>query len=184
MKDQTTYYLEEDVRRVSDAWLATETEYMIREAAAIETIFNDNKEYPALVLARLQHLVAEIDRRAKIARYKPFLNGKINPDKLEDIKARLTPLEKVIGQFIVLRKQGNVLVAHCPFHEDRYPSFTVYNDHYFCFGCKTGGDVFSWLMQMNQGATFAEAVQVAANLAGVELRPLPRVQADERSLLT
>lgn len=40
------------------------------------------------------------------------------------------------------------MVAHCPFHEgDESPSFTVYETGtYFCFGCKTWGDAYKFLL--------------------------------------
>lgn len=166
------YYLEEDVQRMTDEWLITETTYVMRQSADIDEVAQ-NEEYIALVMKRLEHLTSEVARREKLARngYTMATSGKVSADKLEDIKARLTPLDRVIGQYIVLRKSGALHVAHCPFHEERVPSFTVYSDHYFCFSCKTGGDVFSWLMQMNQVSTFGDAVKVAANMAGVDLTP-------------
>ena len=32
-------------------------------------------------------------------------------------------------------------MVRCPFHEDRTPSMKLYEDHYFCFGCRKHGDV-------------------------------------------
>lgn len=179
-----TVYLPDDIEYLTDAAFITEYEYVLRQEAAIEALAPDNAEYVALVLARLEHLNSEAQRRLTLVRYKPYLNGRISVDKIEEIKERL-PLDRVIGQFVRLRKAGANQVAHCPFHEDKTPSLTVYKDHYFCFGCQTGGDVFSWLMQMQQGATFMSAVRAAALMAGVELRPLPKSSVgDERALLT
>lgn len=32
----------------------------------------------------------------------------------------------------------------CPFHDDKTPSFHVYQTHYYCFGCEAHGDVLDW----------------------------------------
>lgn len=170
----STVYLPDDVEYLTDAELISEYEYVQRQAEAIDTLTPENEEYVALVLARLEHLNAEAERRAKLVRYKPYLNGRISAEKIEEIKARL-PIDRVIGQFVMLRKAGANQVARCPFHEDKTPSLTIYKDHYFCYSCKTGGDVFSWLMQMQQGASFMDAVRAAALMAGVELYERLRV---------
>lgn len=170
----STVYLPDDVEYLTDAEFITEYEYVLRQSAAIDTLTPENEEYVALVLARLEHLNAEAERRRNLVRYKPYLGGRINEGKIDEIKGRL-PLDRVIGQFVMLRKAGANLVARCPFHEDKAPSLTVYKDHYFCYSCKAGGDVFSWLMQMQQGATFMDAVRAAALMAGVELYDRLRV---------
>ena len=66
-------------------------------------------------------------------------------------------IARVIGEALRLKREGNLLVGLCPFHGEKTPSFTVYIDHYHCFGCGAHGDVFDWLMQMHR-MTFAEAV--------------------------
>jgi len=63
------------------------------------------------------------------------------------------------------------MVGLCPFHSEKTPSFHVSAERQFfhCFGCKAGGDVFSFLMQMEQ-LTFPEALRKLAERAGI---PLP-----------
>lgn len=175
-------FAHQELAYMPDSWLKTEHEYVRREAAGIETITPENESYAALTMHRLNHLNDEHDRRIKLKRYQPDYRDTIKPEVLAEIKRRL-PLDRFLGQFLTLRKEGHALVARCPYHEESTPSFTVYSDHFYCFGCQVYGDLFDWLMR-DASRTFAEAVQVAANLVGVELRPLPRVQADERSLLT
>jgi CHC2 zinc finger len=54
----------------------------------------------------------------------------------------------VIGETLRLKRAGRTLIALCPFHGEKTPSFHVYKDgHYHCFGCGAHGDVFNWLMQ-------------------------------------
>jgi hypothetical protein len=91
--------------------------------------------------------------------------------KVEEIKRRV-PISAVIGETLALRRDGRELVALCPFHAERTPSFTV-NDaksFFHCFGCGAHGDVFDWLEQ-TRGMTLPEAAQ---HLACDGPRPNPK----------
>lgn len=33
--------------------------------------------------------------------------------------------------------------ANCPFHQERTPSMKLYDDHFYCFGCQSSGDVIT-----------------------------------------
>lgn len=48
-----------------------------------------------------------------------------------------------------VRKSERWLMWHCPFHADRVASFAVRADgtHWFCFGCRKGGDAAGWLKE-------------------------------------
>lgn len=78
----------------------------------------------------------------------------------------------VIGQYLDLNKSGANYFAHCPFHEDSTPSFSVNRDKqiYKCFSCKRGGSVFSFI-QEKEGLSFPESVLKVAELANVDLDP-------------
>lgn len=57
------------------------------------------------------------------------------------------------------RSGSKYKVWSCPFHEgDNTPSFTVWEDHYKCFGCEEKGNVISWTMK-RAGLPFKEACQ-------------------------
>ena len=58
----------------------------------------------------------------------------------------------------------------CPFHEERTPSFGIdpVEKLYHCFGCGTGGDVFSFVME-TEGLDFAGALESLADRYGVQL---------------
>lgn len=68
-------------------------------------------------------------------------------------------LHEVVERYAKLHARGSLLVAHCPFHDDRNPSFTVYpqSDTYYCFGCETHGDVVKFLMDM-ESMSYKEAL--------------------------
>jgi len=77
----------------------------------------------------------------------------------EDIK-RTADIVELIGQYVQIRKAGRNYVGLCPFHAEKTPSFTVNPERqtFHCFGCKKGGDIFSFWMEYHN-ATFPEAVK-------------------------
>ncbi len=55
-------------------------------------------------------------------------------------------IEKVVGDFLNLKKKGVNYSGKCPFHNEKTPSFVVSPSKgiYKCFGCgKSGGSVSS-----------------------------------------
>src|SRR3954452_11971974 len=78
---------------------------------------------------------------------------------------------ELVGARTELRRSGtNRLQGLCPFHEERTPSFGIdpVEKLYHCFGCGTGGDVFSFVMA-TEGLDFAGALEALAERYGVEL---------------
>jgi DNA primase len=83
-----------------------------------------------------------------------------------------TAIEEVVGGYVELRKSGVRFLGRCPFHDETKPSFTVNPDRnlFHCFGCKKGGDVIGFLMEI-EGKSFMEALVELAGRAGVEIPP-------------
>jgi DNA primase len=80
---------------------------------------------------------------------------------------------KVVGEYVRLRKAGpNRFTGLCPFHTEKTPSFGVNVPHQFykCFGCGKGGDVFSFVQEI-EGVSFFEAMRSLAERYGI---PLPK----------
>ncbi len=109
------------------------------------------------------------------------------PAFLDELRAR-TPLAALVGRRVRLQKSGRNSRGCCPFHNERTPSFYVYQDGFHCFGCGAHGDAISFVMQ-TQGASFPEAVAALAAEAGLEVpRPSPtpagaaRAEAERRRL--
>lgn len=44
----------------------------------------------------------------------------------------------------------------CPFHKEKTASMKIYKDSFYCFGCGSGGDIFSFVQEMD-GISFKEA---------------------------
>lgn len=88
---------------------------------------------------------------------------------VEDVKSRLNVVE-VIGSYVKLEKAGLNWKARCPFHNEKSPSFMVSEERqsFHCFGCNKGGDVFTFLMEM-ESLEFKEALGILAERAGVDL---------------
>jgi replicative DNA helicase len=87
----------------------------------------------------------------------------------DEIK-RAVDIVDVIGHYVELHRAGKEYEACCPFHKEATPSFKVNPEAqlYNCFGCQSGGDVFTFLVK-HEGITFSEAVSRAAELGGLTL---------------
>lgn len=104
-------------------------------------------------------------------------------DEKDQIKDRLDVAE-VIGGYLELRKAGmGSYKALCPFHQERTPSFHVSTEKqiWHCFGCNKGGDIFSFVMDM-EGMSFREALEILADKAGVDLPEKPNFKKTDNNL--
>jgi len=52
-------------------------------------------------------------------------------------------VEKCLGE--PKEKSGKSRTWNCPMHDDSSPSFTVYKDGFYCFGCGAHGDYLDWV---------------------------------------
>ncbi len=93
----------------------------------------------------------------------------IPEEVINEIKYR-NDIETVMAPYVNLKRRGKNLVGLCPFHNEKTPSFTVYpeNGSFYCFGCGVGGDVFSFVRQI-ENLDYIEAVKLLAERSGVAL---------------
>ena len=93
----------------------------------------------------------------------------------EEIRARID-IAELVGRYVKLKASGRNLKGLCPFHKEKTPSFIVTPDRgtFHCFGCDKGGDVYTFLQEM-EGIEFREALTLLAEEAGVAL---PTYQRD------
>lgn len=92
------------------------------------------------------------------------------PDDLIREIRESNDIVSVISEYMTLTKKGNNHFGLCPFHGEKTPSFSVNErDQFFhCFGCGAGGNVFTFLMQI-ENMTFVEAVKHLADRAHIAL---------------
>ena len=89
---------------------------------------------------------------------------------LDEVVAR-NDIADVVSSYVTLTRKGSNLFGLCPFHNEKTPSFSVAPDKqiYHCFGCKKGGSVINFIMEI-EGLSFPEAVAFLAKRANL---PLP-----------
>jgi len=77
----------------------------------------------------------------------------------------------VVAQYVDLKKKGRNYFGLCPFHSEKTPSFSVAPDKqiYHCFGCGSGGNVFSFIVE-HEKVTFVEAVQQLGEKYGIQVQ--------------
>ena len=96
--------------------------------------------------------------------------GLIRRTSIDEVRSRAR-IDEVVGQHVTLKPAGvGSLKGLCPFHDEKTPSFHV-RPHvglYHCFGCGAGGDVISFVQNIDH-VTFTEAVERLADSAGVRL---------------
>ncbi len=92
------------------------------------------------------------------------------PEEAVDEVRRQSDLVTVVEDYIKLEKKGKSWVGLCPFHGEKTASFSVSAEKqlYYCFGCGAGGNVFNFIMQM-ENLAFMDAVRFLAQRAGVKL---------------
>ena len=89
---------------------------------------------------------------------------------LDELIAR-SDIVDVVSGYVALQRKGGNLFGLCPFHNEKTPSFSVWPDKqiYHCFGCKKGGGVINFIMEI-ENLTFPEAVRFLAKRANL---PVP-----------
>lgn len=90
-------------------------------------------------------------------------------DTVQEIKERLS-ITDVVAPYVKLTKAGKYYKGLCPFHNEKTPSFMVSPERgfYHCFGCGKGGDVFTFIQEMER-VDFRGALTMLAEKAGVEI---------------
>lgn len=85
----------------------------------------------------------------------------------------------VVSGYVALQPRGSEYWGCCPFHNEKTPSFHVRPDQqtYYCFGCKKGGGVVNFVMEI-ENLSFPDAVRFLAKRANL---PVPEAARDDGS---
>ena len=88
---------------------------------------------------------------------------------IEELKYA-SDIEELVSSYVRLSRKGKNSKGLCPFHSEKTPSFTVYpeNGSYYCFGCGAGGDVITFVRQV-ENLEYVEAVRFLAQKAGMRM---------------
>jgi len=107
-----------------------------------------------------------------------LIQVRIPEELIEEIRQRNSIVD-VIGNYVTLEKKGPRYLGRCPFHNEKTPSFTVTpgKEMYYCFGCHKGGNVFTFLCDIEQ-ITFMEAVKKLADRVGIEIPGVEETKED------
>ncbi len=98
-------------------------------------------------------------------------------------------IEEVVSGFVQLKKRGANFIGHCPFHDEKTPSFTVSASKgiYKCFGCGKGGNSVSFVME-HEHYSYPEALKYLAEKYNIEVKekemtPEQSIRANDRDSL-
>ncbi len=99
---------------------------------------------------------------------------------LDEIRAR-SDIVEVVSQYVALKRTGKNFKGLCPFHAEKTPSFTVNPSlqRWRCFGCGQYGDVFDFIMRI-ENVTFLEAARMLAERLGLEFRTAGTASTQEQ----
>lgn len=98
-------------------------------------------------------------------------------DELKEEIRSANDIVDVISQYVTLKRSGRNFFGLCPFHKEKSPSFSVSADrqYFHCFGCHKGGDVFTFISEIER-ISFRESLEFLAERARISL---PTVENSE-----
>jgi twinkle protein len=93
----------------------------------------------------------------------------ISETTIQEVKQRMDVVE-VVSVFIQLKREGKEMVACCPFHNEKSPSFKVNKAEQFykCFGCGKSGDALAFVQDYEK-VGYPEAVRRIAAIYQIQV---------------
>ncbi len=88
----------------------------------------------------------------------------------------------IASGYMTLKRVGNSYKGKCPFHNEKTASFTVSREKqlYHCFGCGAGGNVITFIMEM-ENLPFVEALKFLATRVNMVLPEKQNQQEDHQA---
>ncbi len=109
----------------------------------------------------------------------------IDRETISRIRDSVDIVEVVKSYLHDLKPAGKDFKALCPFHSEKTPSFYVSpsKNIFHCFGCKAGGDVFKFVMLI-ENISYPSAVKKLASRVGIEIQETDEeVSTDRKKIL-
>jgi len=92
------------------------------------------------------------------------------PQETVDLILDTAQISDVVSDFVTLKRRGANLVACCPFHNEKTPSFYVSPSKgiFKCFGCGKSGTAVGFVME-HEHCSYTEALQYLARKYHIEV---------------
>ena len=99
------------------------------------------------------------------------------PDDFVEKLRSQADIVSVIAEYVPLKQKGRNYWGCCPFHQEKTPSFSVApeKNFFYCYGCQAGGDVFRFLMKI-ENIGFVDSIKLLAQKLAV---PVPEKEQSE-----
>lgn len=91
-------------------------------------------------------------------------------------------IEEVLKSWgLEFRRRGSTMFAHCPFHSENTPSFSITpgRNLWYCHSCHRGGDGIRFYME-REGMDFLQAVEAIAKANNLHIEYTKEEQTDEQ----
>lgn len=95
--------------------------------------------------------------------------GLIPANVIEEIKLK-NDIADVVSNYVTLKRAGSNMTGLCPFHNEKTPSFIVFNaaQNFHCFGCGVGGDVVTFIRRV-ENLEYVDALKFLAKRSGITI---------------
>ena len=92
------------------------------------------------------------------------------PQQFLDELVSRNDIVDIVSSYVSLTRKGSNYFGLCPFHNEKTGSFSVSPDKqmYHCFGCKHGGGVVNFIMEI-ENLSFPDAVRFLAKRANMDV---------------
>ena len=103
------------------------------------------------------------------------------PQQFLDELVSRNDIVDIVSSYVSLTRKGSNYFGLCPFHNEKTGSFSVSPDKqmYHCFGCKHGGGVVNFIMEI-ENLSFPDAVRFLAKRANMDVPEDHSGQEDSR----
>ena len=77
-------------------------------------------------------------------------------DSLEDVLKKVSLAKYIEHNWQPLKKIGSEYKTLCPFHDDKNPSLSVNDEKglYYCYSCKAGGNLITFIKEFKSSFIF------------------------------